>query len=862
MDTSSTDDIVFFEIFPWNENFNTHIEKIDQQHKKLVYIVNKLAAHLANLSGDIVLNDIFDELVDYTDYHFKTEEGIWSQNFQDDVWFLEHEKTHDSFIAKVLDLKENKENKPFEVLITDLVSFLAKWLAYHILDTDKRMAKAVLAIQKGIPIAEAKELADSEMKGAMQVLIHTVLDMYDSLSSRTLDLMKEKSLRRIAEAELLKSEERWQFILEHDVDKIWDWNVHEENLSQSFQETQFSQVHQDDKERVLEEFQAHVEGDTDFFSSKYRLQIADGSWSWIVSRAKVVAKDSNDNPIRIVGVNSDVTERELAAIIHKHSSQAMMITDAQNHIININPAYTQITGYSFKDVQGKNPKFMSAGNEKHIYHKMWKAINEEGFWEGELYNKHKNGQTYIEHIRINSVKDIRGNVENYVGLFSDVTERKRQDALILEQANFDSLTKLYNRRTFKIGLEKEIEKAERFHGDFALFYIDLDRFKEVNDSLGHEIGDLLLIEVSDRLRSCVRKSDIVSRLGGDEFSVILSQTTASVKVDTIAQEILKSLSSPYAIGDNKIHISASLGISLYPNDAKKATSLLVNADQAMYLAKKSGRNRYRYFTLGIQKKAEQRHAIISDLYRAIEENEFEVYYQAIEDIREKKIYKAEALVRWNHPTKGVIYPDDFITLAEQSGLIVQIDNFVFKEAAKQIKIWQENYGIDFQISINKSPVQFKEAHMLNEITHYLKHIDLSTQSVTIEVTENAFIEDIESMSALLASFKKEGFSLSLDDFGTGYSSLSYLRKFHIGILKIDKSFVLNIIEDKQDLALCEAIISMAHKLGIHVIAEGVETEAHKKLLEDLECDFAQGYVHSKPIPANDFEAYFKKYNGL
>ena len=581
-----------------------------------------------------------------------------------------------------------------------------------------------------------------------------------------------------------------------------------------------------------------------------------------MSRGKIVQRDEDGTPLRIIGVNSDITQRELATNIYKHSSQAMLITDSRNKIMSVNPAYTEITGYSMQDAVGKNPKFMSAGNDVGLYKEMWDSIKKKGEWEGELYNKYKNGEVYVEHIQINTIKDRAGKVENYVGLFSDVTEQKKRDSLILEQANLDSLTKLYNRRTFKISLEKEIEKSERLHANFALLYVDLDHFKEVNDSLGHEVGDLLLIQVSERVLSCVRKSDIVARLGGDEFAIILSQATESIRIDEIAQEILIKLSAPFMIGDNKIHISASIGISLYPEDADNATSLLIEADQAMYLAKQSGKNRCRYFTHAMQEKAEQRHAIISDLYRAIEEREFEVYYQAIEDLKSKKIYKAEALVRWNHPTKGIIYPDEFIPLAEQSGLIVAIDNFVFKEATKQVKLWQELYKLEFEISINKSPVQFREEGMLEDISQHLNSIDLQSSSVVIEVTENVFIEDIDMISNLLGTFKEKGFSISLDDFGTGYSSLSYLRKFHINSLKIDKSFVVNLIENEQDLTLCEAIISMAHKLGIKVIAEGVETDAHKKLLVDVGCDYAQGYALSKPIPADAFEELLKKRNGF
>lgn len=367
-------EIGYFEIFPWDKNFETGIELIDQQHRHLVFILNKLAVHLANLSSGIVLNEIFDELADYADYHFKTEEGIWSSYFAEDEWYTAHLATHGSFIEDVLALKHNDEKKPLDDVIHEIVSFLSQWLAYHILDTDKRMAKAALAIASGVSIKDAKILSNNEMSGSMRVLINTVLSMYDSLSSRTMDLMREKALRRQAEEALNQSEERWKFILDGGVENVWDWDIENNSLSRSDKSSELFEIvsryikgneegctiHPLDIEQLKSDFEAHMEGKTEFFSNKHRLLRENGSWFWILSRGKVVSRDRNNHALRMIGTHSDITEREMAAEIYRNSRQAIFISDCNNNIISINAAFTEITGYSEEYAIGKNPKFLSS----------------------------------------------------------------------------------------------------------------------------------------------------------------------------------------------------------------------------------------------------------------------------------------------------------------------------------------------------------------------------------------------------------------------------------------------------------------------------------------------------------------------
>jgi len=863
--------VEFFEIFPWDKNFETGISLIDEQHKKLVDILNQLAAHLANLSSVNELDKIFDELANYADYHFKCEEGIWSKYFVEDEWFKEHEKTHGSFIEEVIELKNNKVNKSFDAVIYDIVIFLSKWLAYHILDTDKRMAKTVLQIKSGISLDDAKKQAKHDMSGAMQSHIETILDMYSNISTRTLDLMREKALRIKAEKALHISEERWKFILDTGNENIWDWDIQSDTLVSSKKDVcivdiinnsleedkKDSIIHPADREQVKVDFKDHLDGVTEFYSNKHRILKKDGSWSWILSRGKVVNRAPNGEPLRIIGTHTDITERELASLIYKNSSQCMFVSDSNNNIISVNPAFIKVTGYSETDVLGKNPKIFASGkHDRSFYKKMWQVLKSRGYWNGELLNKRKNGEIYNQELKIDSVVNENGIVDHYVALFSDITQKKESEEIIKKQANFDSLTHLENRRMFKLRLEQEIERSSRLNKPFAVFFIDLDHFKDVNDSLGHDVGDSLLIEASLRIKKSLRESDIVARFGGDEFTVILTDVKETIGVDSIAEKIITLLKEPFILGEDTIYLSASIGITLYPNDARSESELLTNADQAMYEAKKMGRSRFHYFTSSMQEIAQKRKNLLTDLHIALELEEFEIYYQPIVDLATSDIFKAEALIRWNHHNKEQISPMSFIPLAEQSGLIVNIGDWVYKKSIYQVKKWIEKYKIDFKVSINMSPMQFKNMANLDEWIDYFKISGSRKDSVVIEITESLLMENEQIITGKLLRFRDEGIEISLDDFGTGYSSLSYLKKMDIDYLKIDKSFIENLKPNSSEIALCEAIVVMAHKLDIKVIAEGIETKEQRDLLLMMDCDYGQGYYFSKPIPSDEFEKKF------
>ncbi|MDP1996362.1 MAG: EAL domain-containing protein, partial [Gallionella sp.] len=472
----------------------------------------------------------------------------------------------------------------------------------------------------------------------------------------------------------------------------------------------------------------------------------------------------------------------------------------------------------------------------------------------EMHIKRKDGTVFTGLLNATAAYDPDGNYKMSRSTIFDITERKRAEAKMIELAYYDTLTGLPNRTLFYDRLAQEIKKAHRAGLKMAVLYIDLDKFKEVNDTLGHSMGDRLLVEAAQRINDCVREADTVARLGGDEFIIILSELDDAGSIERVAENILRKLAEPFQLGEEMSYISASMGITLYPDDATGVEELLKDADQAMYVAKNAGRNRLSYFTPALEQAAQSRLHLLNDLRGALAGGQFRVYYQPILDLATGRIDKAEALLRWQHPQRGMVSPAQFIPLAEESGLIVEIGDWVFREAAQQVKRWRTLYGPMFQISVNKSPTQFRQSGTSHETwLDYLRELGLPGPSIAIEITEGLLLDADSSVTDKLLEFRDAGMQVSIDDFGTGYSSLSYLKKFDIDYLKIDQSFVRDLVTDPNDRALSEAIIVMAHKLGLKVVAEGVETEAQRGLLSAAGCDYAQGYLFSRPVPPEEFE---------
>ena len=578
--------------------------------------------------------------------------------------------------------------------------------------------------------------------------------------------------------------------------------------------------------------------------------------------------NSAGSVIGLIGIGRNITERKrleeerrLAALVYQHTAEGMLVTDADYHIIAINPACARITGYELQEVLGKSPNIFNSGRQdQYFYDSMWEAINGAGYWHGEMWDRRKNGEIYAKSITINQLLGDDDSLHGYVMLFSDITEKKQSEELIWKQANFDMLTGLPNRRMFRDRLAQEIKKERRAGLSLALLFIDLDHFKEVNDTHGHLVGDDLLIEVARRIRECTRDSDTVARLGGDEFTVILTQLEDSKFAEVVAQKIINCMTEPFVLGEDVVYVSASIGITLYPDDAIEVEQLLKNADQAMYAAKNMGRSRFSYFTYTLQLAVQNRVRLIHDLRVALAAGQFRVYFQPIVHLATGRIHKAEALLRWDHPERGMIGPTEFIPLAEESGLIIEIGDWVFREATRWLTRWNGIVPQGFQISVNASPVQFRSEGNIPQDTwsEHLNDLGVPGKSVIIEITEGLLLDADPDIVNRLLRFRDAGIQVAIDDFGTGYSSLAYLKKFDIDYLKIDQSFVRMLGTDNNDRALCEAIIVMAHKLGLGVIAEGVETEEERQWLIDAGCDSMQGFLISEPVTPERFELLLSK----
>ena len=603
----------------------------------------------------------------------------------------------------------------------------------------------------------------------------------------------------------------------------------------------------------------------DTYESEYRTITNDGRVVWV--RNLVSVKKENGQLYRLRGLLVDITERKSAEETVKSTESrfhtmfmsapvGMLLIDLKTtELLEINPAYTEIVGRSVLEI--KNIGWQKITHPDDLAEN---THNLRQLQQGEISNfkmlkrfVKPDGSVVWAELTVSTIENqLDPEKQQYLAMLEDVTERRNFEEKIWQQANFDFLTGLPNRSMLHDRLTQVIKKSRRDNKEFALLLIDLDRFKDVNDTLGHNRGDELLIEVSKRIELCVRESDTVARFGGDEFVIILSELSYLSGVGRVAQNIIDTLVEPIQLGKNPTYISASIGITLYPKDGLETVTLLKNVDQAMYAAKKQGRNCFHFFTPLMQQAAQQRMLLVNNLRNAIKNEEFILHYQPIVALEGDKIVKAEALIRWQPPGAGLISPVEFIPVAEETGMINDIGDWVFLEAAKQSKRWQGSLSEDFQISVNTSPLQFEKAANFSWKS-YLTELEIDGSSIGIEITESLLMTTNQYALDTLLDFRDAGIQVSIDDFGTGYSSLSYLRKLDIDYLKIDQSFVQNLDYESDDLALCSAIVVMAHKLGIKVIAEGIETQLQKDLLISIDCDFGQGYLFSKPVSAQEFE---------
>lgn len=591
----------------------------------------------------------------------------------------------------------------------------------------------------------------------------------------------------------------------------------------------------------------------------------DGSIYWEAASISGLRGDHGDIT-HYIAVKEDITARKRAedqlrmnATVFETASEGILVTDANNRVMTVNPAFTRITGYQPEEIVGKDPKILSSGrHDPEFYHSMWEQIHRKGFWSGEVWNRRKDGSIYPEWISIVEMRDEKSDkVKEYVAVFSDISQRKRDEEQIRRQANYDALTGLPNRSLFFDRLNQAVISARREKWLLGLLFVDLDRFKAVNDTFGHVMGDEILQEVGERLKVCVRDSDTVARLGGDEFVVLVHDLAEVNDAALVADKVIDQMSAPFLISGRKVSLGASIGITIYPEDTQNAEEMMRNADMAMYRAKEGGRNRYQFFTVGMQEQVKERMELEQDLRQAIERDEFMLYYQPIVDAKSGALTSVEALLRWKHPKKGIISPDIFIPLAEEVGMIIPIGGCVFEEACRQLREWRDD-GLDFAVSVNISYRQLSKEFSPWVVSSILKEHGVRGEWLTLEITEGLLMDGSPEVMEWLNGFKNLGISLSIDDFGTGYSSLSYLKRFPVDALKIDRSFVDGLPEDDGDASLVDAILAMAQSLGIQVVAEGVENEQQSQFLQQLGCDRLQGFYYGKPMPEPDLRVWLAK----
>lgn len=581
--------------------------------------------------------------------------------------------------------------------------------------------------------------------------------------------------------------------------------------------------------------------------------------------ARILQRDRHE----VLMVVREITQRKqqesqmrLWAKVFEGSNEAILITDPNFRIISINRAYETIMGYTEAEVLGVDTLEVGSRLQTYsFYRNLVSVLKERGHWQGELTNQRKNGEEFPCWFSVTQVTDARGEPENYIAIFNDITEHKSSRAQIEFLAHHDSLTGLPNRILLNDRLEMAITQSHRQRERLGILFIDLDRFKNVNDSLGHSVGDEILKEAAKRLTSSVRTGDTVSRLGGDEFVVLFPKVRDEGNLADLTIKLREKLQQSYMVNGISLHMTPSIGIAVYPEDGEDPNTLIKNADAAMYLAKEKGRNNFQFYTPTLNAKTLDRLKLESDLRDAITAGNFELHYQPQVNGKTGQLWGLEALVRWRHGERGLISPLEFIPLAEETGLIMPLGEWVLKEAARQLAEWRQRGQPELVVSVNISALQFRQTDFLQRVKSIIEGAGLGPEAIELELTESILMNDVEVSIQTLKSLRDLGFRIAIDDFGTGFSSLNYLRHLPINVLKIDQSFVREMIREPESLAIVESIIALAHALGKETIAEGVETLDEYQLLEARGCQLMQGYYFAKPMPVAGFEEWYGKQHG-
>lgn len=600
------------------------------------------------------------------------------------------------------------------------------------------------------------------------------------------------------------------------------------------------------------------------FALELQMTSGAGQRKWVRTICSPMVEDGR--VARLRGTVQDVTQRRdleesmrMANLIYQTSLEAILVTDEANRIVDANPAFTRQTGHALAEVLGTRPTlFDSRMHDRDFYERVWQELQTQDHWQGEILDRNKDGSFTAKYVNMRAIRHPDGRIHRHVIQFIDITEQKEKDELIWRQTNFDALTGLPNRRLFVDRLEQELRKAHGAGRGLGVLLLDLDRFKEVNDSVGHARGDAALVELTRRIEACTPEGATLGRLGSNMFALTVAEFDGRGYLEATAEAVMRAIAAPLELGtDGRVYLSASVGISVYPDDGANAADLVRNAEAAVYLAKNEGRGRFQYSTPALQQHARSKLALSNDLRAALGRGQLQLYYQPIVDVAGSPIRKAETLLRWVHPEHGLISPARFIPLAEETGMIDEIGEWVVAEAIAGIERWRQLYGWTIELSVNVSPVQFEPRSGLPWLERVVGS-GLPPNSITVEITEGLLVSDAEQVRRCLGALHAAGARVSIDDFGTGFSSLSYLKDFDVDYLKIDKSFINNLTDNGSDKALTEGIIDLAHRLGIEAIAEGVETAAQRDMLAAFGCDYIQGYYFSPPVARDAFEAALER----
>jgi diguanylate cyclase (GGDEF)-like protein/PAS domain S-box-containing protein len=704
------------------------------------------------------------------------------------------------------------------------------------------------AIQRALRKREESR-ARREAQQALEDSERRYRRLYEDLRRSEARLMEAQAVARIANWELAPDTQEtfWSKAVYHLLDLPEDTPAGPETLRRL--------IHPDDRDEVMQALQKALREGAEY-AAEYRIITPSGNQLWVNCRANP-AHDAEGRFVRLSGVVQDVTTRRRfedqqrqAATVFENTAEGVYVTDPEGQILNVNPAFTEITGYALEDVIGKTPEiWRSDRHDETFYRQMRHDLDTQGRWQGEIWNRRKDGSLIPEWLNISVVRDDAGRIMNYVAVFTDITALKRSQEELERLAHYDALTGLPNRLLLQARMAHAIEQAKRAQTSLALIFLDLDRFKNINDSFGHLAGDKLLQLAADRLVHCVRRDDTVARISGDEFVLLLETVNDAAKSARVAEKVLASFSDPFDFDGRSVHVTASMGICAYPRDGADVQTLLRNADAAMYRAKEQGRMTYQFYTQELTTRVRERVTLESSLRRAAARGELRLVYQPQVSLADGRLRGVEALLRWRHPELGDISPVKFIPVAEECGAIIGLGEWVLREACEQACQWREAQVPFHHIAVNVAGPQLR-ADFVGEVKRTLSYYALPADCLEFEVTENFIMREVERGVAALEGLQALGTRLAIDDFGTGYSSLSYLKRLPIDKLKIDQSFVRDIPDDADDMAIAEAVIALGRSLRLDVVAEGVETTEQAVFLSQRGCDQAQGYLYSRPIDAD------------